>query len=118
VLATRQRLQVLYSQPLTPQLMRQRKAAEFERLRAEYRHLRDTQWAGDRRFDGWINAPLNNAKLLPIGLYDQWVPAFAALFKQVGGDWPAFYRAVERMGNLPVVERKAALRKLASAEPV
>lgn len=118
VLATRQRLQVLYSQPLTPQLMRQRKAAEFERLRAEYRHLRDTQWAGDRRFDGWINAPLNNAKLLPIGLYDQWVPAFAALFKQVGGDWPAFYRAVERMGKLPVVERKAALRKLASAEPV
>jgi predicted aminopeptidase len=39
--------------------------------------------------------PMNNAKLLPFGLYDQWVPAFAALFKEVGGDWLRFYGRVE-----------------------
>jgi len=41
------------------------------------------------------------------------VPAFAALFKQVNGDWPAFYSAVEQLGALPMEQRKAALRTLA-----
>jgi predicted aminopeptidase len=112
VLNTRDRLKSLYAQPLSTETMRARKAAEFERLRAEYRTLRDTQWAGDKRYDAWINAPMNNARLLPFGLYDQWVPAFAALFRQVGGDWVAFYQAVETLGGLPKAERKAALEKL------
>ena len=76
--------------------MRAGKQAEFERLRSEYRVLRDTRWQGDKRYDAWINAPMNNAKLLPFGLYDQWVPAFAALFREVGGDWAVFYQRVDR----------------------
>lgn len=115
VLDTRERLKKLYAQPLPADVMRARKAAEFEQLRSAYRQMRDTQWGGDKRFDPWINAPMNNAKLLPFGLYDQWVPAFAALYKQVNGDWPAFYSAVEKLGGLPVQQRKAALRKLAGA---
>jgi len=116
VLATRERLKQLYRQPLSREVMRERKAAEFERLRSDYRQLRDSQWAGDKRYDAWINAPINNAKLLPFGLYDQWVPAFAALFKQVGGDWPKFYSAVKQMGDLPVDQRKAALQALLIAQ--
>jgi predicted aminopeptidase len=94
--------------------MRQRKVAAFEQLRAEYRQLRDDQWGGDKRYDAWINAPMNNARLLPFGLYDQWVPAFAALFKQQGGDWVRFYAQVEKLA-LPVEQRKAVLK--AMAEP-
>ena len=112
VLDTRTRLERLYTLPLPADQMRQRKADEFERLRGEYRQLRDSRWAGDKRYDAWINAPMNNARLLPFGLYDQWVPAFAALFRQVGGDWVKFYAAVEKLGVLPVGERKDALRKL------
>jgi predicted aminopeptidase len=115
VLATRDRLKALYAEPITPEVMRQRKAAEFERLRSEYRTMRDSQWGGDKRFDAWVYAPMNNARLLPIGLYDQWTPAFAALFKQVGGDWPAFFAAVEKMGALPKDQRKAALERLISS---
>jgi predicted aminopeptidase len=115
VLATRERLQQLYRQPLSAELMRQGKAAEFDRLRSEYRALRDQQWAGDKRYDAWINSPLNNAKLLPFGLYDQWVPAFEALFRKVNGDWVAFYGEVERLGALPVAERKAQLQKLTAS---
>lgn len=115
VLDTRTRLERLYTLPLPADQMRQRKADEFERLRGEYRQLRDSQWAGDKRYDAWINAPMNNARLLPFGLYDQWVPAFAALFRQVGGDWMKFYAAVEKLGALPVAERKAALKRLAGA---
>lgn len=112
VLDTRERLQTLYRQPLNNDVMRTRKAAEFERLRLEYRQLRDGQWAGDKRFDGWINSHMNNAKLLPFGLYDQWVPAFEALFRQVNGDWAAFYKAVEKLGEQPEESRKKALTEL------
>ncbi|WP_346833290.1 aminopeptidase [Pseudomonas abietaniphila] len=113
VLNTRDRLKALYAEPLDADAMRQRKAAEFERLRSEYQQMRDSQWGGDKRFDAWVYAPMNNARLLPIGLYDQWVPSFEALFRQVNGDWTAFYAAVEKIGGLPKDERKAALERLA-----
>lgn len=112
VLDTRKRLETLYAQPLAADAMRRAKAAEFERLRSDYRRVRDSQWGGDKRYDAWMNLPMNNARLLPFGLYDQWVPAFAALFRQEGGNWLKFYAAVERMGQLPVAQRKAALRQL------
>ncbi|EKG43708.1 hypothetical protein Pav013_0097 [Pseudomonas syringae pv. avellanae str. ISPaVe013] len=112
VLDTRERLKALYRQPLSAEAMRARKAEAFERMRRDYRALRDEQWAGDKRFDAWINSPMNNAKLLPFGLYDQWVPAFEALFRQVNGDWQAFYHAVDKLGAMPVEARKAALRAL------
>lgn len=115
VLDARERLKALYAQPLPAAEMRARKVAEFERLRSDYRQMRDSQWAGDARYDPWINAPMNNAKLLPFGLYDQFVPAFAALYKEVNGDWPAFFNAVEKLGGLPEEQRKAALRKLMGA---
>ncbi|UVJ46691.1 aminopeptidase [Pseudomonas sp. LS1212] len=109
VLDSHRRLKALYAQPLAANAMRVAKSAEFERLRRDYRELRDSQWDGVGRYDGWINTPMNNAKLLPFGLYDQWVPAFAAIFQQVGGNWLAFYREVERLGDLSRQERKTAL---------
>ena len=116
VLDTRSRLERLYAQPLTVEEMRARKGAEFERLRIEYRQLRDSRWAGDKRYDAWVYAPMNNARLLPFGLYDQWVPAFAGLFRQVDGNWVRFYAAAEKLAALSVVERKAALKVLAEAQ--
>ena len=85
---------------------------EFERLRRDYRALRQREWAGQGRYDAWIESPLNNAKLLPFGLYDQWVPAFAALFAREERDWRAFYAAVAALGRLPQADRRAALESL------
>jgi predicted aminopeptidase len=113
ILDTRTRLERLYASPLSIEQMRQRKAAEFEQLRRDYRQMRDSQWTGAKRYDAWINAPMNNARLLPFGLYDQWVPAFAQLFRQSGGDWVVFYGEVEKLGGLPVEQRKSALKALA-----
>ena len=112
LLDTRARLEKLYALPLASDEMRRRKAAEFTRLRADYQTLRDSQWAGSRRFDAWIDAPMNNARLLPFGLYDQWVPAFAKLFRQAGGDWQQFYLAAERVGALAPAQRKRVLMSL------
>ncbi|MBS0432998.1 MAG: aminopeptidase [Proteobacteria bacterium] len=99
VLATRARLEKLYASELPDAVKLQRKQAEFGRLRAEYEHVRDTEWHGHGDYDAWFATPLNNAKLLPFGLYDQGVPAFAALFRRCGDDWTKFYAAVRAIGK-------------------
>ncbi|MGX5217379.1 aminopeptidase [Pseudomonas segetis] len=111
VLKTRARLETLYASGQSAEQMRQGKQAEFDRLRAEYHDLRQRSWGGVGRYDGWINSPINNAKLLPFGLYDQWVPAFAKLFAEANGDWPVFYQKVAKLGGLPADQRKAALEQ-------
>lgn len=116
VLDTRQRLETLYTQPLSEPQMRRMKDAEFERMRSEYRQMRDQQWAGNPRFDAWINAPMNNARLLPFGLYEQWVPAFSALFKHSADDWQRFYAEVERIAKLPPAQRHATLQTFNAPE--
>ena len=112
VLASRERLRQLYASGLPEQDMRAAKRAEFERLRRDYRALRQREWGGQGRYDAWIDSPLNNAKLLPFGLYDQWVPAFAALFEKHGRNWNAFYAAVTMLGRLPEADRRARLESL------
>ncbi|SFD38644.1 Predicted aminopeptidase [Pseudomonas straminea] len=112
VLASRARLEKLYASGLDAEAMRAGKQAEFERLRAEYRQLRASQWNGVGYYDSWIDGPLNNAKLLPFGLYDQWVSAFAGLFAEVNGDWPTFYRRVAELGALPQTQRQIQLQAL------
>ena len=116
VLATRSRLAALYRESLPASDMRARKRAEFERLQHEYRALRDGDWSGDAAYDRWFAQVLNNASLLPFGLYDQWVPAFAALHAQQGGDWPAFYRAVESLSKQSQPERLRSLQRLAAPQ--
>ncbi|MCW3150477.1 aminopeptidase [Stutzerimonas stutzeri] len=113
LLATRERLRTLYASGKPDAELRELKQAAFDRLRRDYRHLRDGVWGGSRRFDGWFARPLNNASLLPFGLYDRWVPAFAALFEQVGRDWSRFHAAVATLAQLPADEREAKLAQLA-----
>ena len=115
VLASRARLEQLYASDLAADAMRAAKQAEFERLRQEYRTLREREWGGRGRYDAWVAAPLNNAKLLPFGLYDKWVEAFAALFAEVGGDWPRFYQRAAALGKLPTEARTRALEALPKA---
>ncbi len=114
VLDTRERLDTLYASGLAPEQMRARKQAEIERLRAEYKQLRDTRWQGYSGYDAWMNGDINNAKLVPFGLYHRWVPAFAALFAREHGDWAAFYAAAKKIGGEDEEARTAALTQLAA----
>ena len=109
VLATREKLKVLYASHLPDAVKLQRKQQTFADMRRGYGHLRDTEWHGYAGYDHWFDTPLNNAKLLPFGLYDRGVPAFAALFKQCDGDWTRFYAAVRKLGNEPAGQRDAFL---------
>jgi predicted aminopeptidase len=114
VLDARARLEQLYAGSEPPEQMRAAKQAEIERLRADYRSLRDTQWQGYKGYDAWMDGPINNAKLLPFGLYHKWVPAFAALYTQQNGDWDKFYEAARKLSKLDAAPRTAALERLAA----
>lgn len=109
VLAARERLKKLYASDASDAEKLQRKQQIFKQLRADYTHLRDTQWHGDHSYDDWFATPLNNAKLLPFGLYDRAVPAFAALFERCDGDWVRFYAAVRSIGDESSADRKKFL---------
>lgn len=116
VLRTRDRLKALYASGLPKEEMRRRKQEEFERLRGDYFHLRDAEWHGDGIYDSWINSGINNAKLAPFGLYNTWVSAFAALYKNENGDWSKFLDAAAAIGKLDAEARRRALRDLQSGQ--
>jgi predicted aminopeptidase len=113
ILAARQRLEDLYAAPLTADAKRARKAEEFARLKLQYQRLRDVAWDGDPRYDAFFadDTP-NNARLLPFGLYDEYVPAFALLFERAGGDWAHFHEDVERLARLDADARANELESL------
>lgn len=109
VLATRERLKTVYASALSDAAKRERKAQTFADMRRDYERLRDTEWHGYPGYDHWFDTPANNAKLLPFGLYDRGVPAFAALFRRCDGDWMRFYAAVREIGGEPAAQRDAFL---------
>jgi len=109
VLVTRKKLKSVYASDVADAAKRERKAQIFAHMRRDYEHLRDGDWHGYNGYDHWFDTPINNAKLLPFGLYDRGVPAFAALFKLCDSDWTRFYAAVRKIGNEPAAQRDAFL---------
>lgn len=115
VLATRAELEALYRQPMADELRRTRKAEVLRALRERYDALRDSEWQGEKIFDRWFDAaPLNNARLLPFGLYDQDLPAFARLYAEAGGDWSRFHSRARQLSRLKPDARRAELARLAA----
>ena len=113
-LATRQRLQVVYT---SPQAMAKdwtaveaQKRAVMDGFRAEFATLR-SGWPPRQQvaYDGWV-ARANNAAFGAQAAYDDLVPGFEAMFEREGRDWPRFYAEVKRLAALPKAERHAALQ--------
>ncbi|MCF7223109.1 aminopeptidase [Marilutibacter chinensis] len=116
-LALRERLAAIYRRPITHEAMRERRAAAIAAFRRWHAEARRTHWPDDPRFDRWVSEPIDNAKLVPLGLYDQWVPAFATLFRQSGSDWQAFRSQVESLAAQPRAARDDGLQALLPAAP-
>jgi predicted aminopeptidase len=98
VTRARARLEAVYAGAAPDDDKRRRKREELERLRQDLGLPPE--------------AELNNARLLPYGLYHQWVPAFARLFAQQGGDWHAFHRAVGELAGFDAEARRERLERL------
>lgn len=105
----RQELGHVYASAEPAERKRAARAAAIERLRERYRQVRDGRWGGFRGYDGWFDAPINNAKLAATAVYNDGVPAFLRLFDLCSGDYERFYEAVRRIGDLPHADRAKAL---------
>lgn len=114
MLRARAELERLYASGLPASELRAPKADAFVQLRETYAAWKRSG-DGDDAYDGWMAGELNNAMLAPFGLYHEWVPSFAALFARAGGDWPAFYRAVEALAREKPDARRARLEALRPA---
>jgi predicted aminopeptidase len=101
-------LKDIYASNLSDAEKRLAKMRVFGELRNDYAKLK-TSWNGYAVFDNWFAQDLNNAHLIAIGLYTQYVAAFQALLAQHGGDLATFYREVERLAQLPPNERSVIL---------
>ncbi|WP_414649162.1 aminopeptidase [Dyella sp.] len=119
VLDLRDRLKTLYASGVDDAAMEAGKQREIADFRTRYAQWRAKAWPDDHRYDAWVAAPINNARLLPFGLYDRWTPAFARLFQQADGQWPAFYASVRGLARLSPAEREQSLRQwqAASGQP-
>ena len=115
VLDLRERLKRLYASTDDPTALARGKQEQIEAFRRRYAQWRDGRWAGNSRYDAWVAAPINNAKLLPFGLYDRWTGAFAVLFERAEREWGAFYAAVGALADKPEAERTRALERLGAA---
>ncbi|HEU0196465.1 MAG TPA: aminopeptidase [Nevskiaceae bacterium] len=112
MLATRKRLAKLYAHKLPADVMRARKADVFADLDRRYRKLRDGAWHGYAGYDAFFRQPMNNARLVPFGLYDKWVPGFRKLFEAHGREWPRFFAAVRQLKHETARQRDAEMRRL------
>jgi len=115
VLDLRERLKTLYASGVDEPAMAAAKQREIAAFRVRYAWWRGRDWPTDHSYDAWVAEPINNARLLPFGLYDQWVPAFAALFRQNGQQWPAFYDRVRALAREPQAKRDQTLQVMSGA---
>ncbi|HYL88875.1 MAG TPA: aminopeptidase [Burkholderiales bacterium] len=93
---TRERLKVIYAMKLTPEQMAEQKKQEFDRLRALY--------------PTFVPSEPNNAFLVSIALYNEYLPAFERLLAQ-SGSLDAFYARVRQLAHEDRKERDALLAK-------
>ncbi|MDO9504420.1 MAG: aminopeptidase [Hydrogenophaga sp.] len=109
---TRERLKTIYEDAALPDSAKQQqKTVVMNDFRQQYATLK-AGWQGYAGYDPFV-ARANNASFAAQAAYDEWVPAFEALFEREGRDFARFYDAVRSLGKRPKEERVAALRELA-----
>lgn len=113
VAAARGDLGGIYSAPISAQEKRQRKAGRLDRLRqAAAARLKAAEHQGSH----WLSGELNNARLLPMTLYEGHLAGFRALFERCDRDIRCFYEQATEISEFGDAERNRVLDGLASGE--
>ena len=112
VAATSEQLQQLYARQDTmdKSTLQARKAQLLDELARDYANL-----AGQYEEPGPFGPPpvrLNNAQLVLFRQYNQHVPAFRQMLKELNYRFSEFYRAVEELSRQPADSRTAQLELL------
>jgi predicted aminopeptidase len=102
-----------YDRDIEAEEMRRLKATRLRRLSADVSRVLEVAGRADSH---WLSSDLNNARLLPMALYEKYVPAFRGLYSRCDADLDCFYRRAEEISKLGEVERNAHLEALSQEE--
>lgn len=102
-------LATLYDQDIDAGLMRQRKKDILDRLSADADALVE---ANGIQSGNWLAAPLNNARLVSLNLYEGQLGAFKAIFDECRNKLDCFYSRAEELAGLSHEERSVRLNEL------
>lgn len=105
----------VYAKEIPDDEKRSQKKAAFELMREDYEVLKSSQWDGYAGYDGWFRRGLNNARLVAVATYRQYVPAFAAMYEEAGRDLARFYALAEEVSELPAEQRRARIQQYLDA---
>jgi predicted aminopeptidase len=103
-----------FSRDTDAENLRVLKSERYERLADE---VREALRAAGRSENHWLTVELNNARLLPMALYDRHVPAFLALYADCGNELDCLYQQAEKISKLDREARGARLAELGAAYP-
>jgi predicted aminopeptidase len=106
----RKELETLYARDLPTPEKRRAKAAVFEKLKDEYRLLKQ-HWGGYSGYDLWMSRKMTNAKLISVSTYHDLVPEFLGLLKTCNNDLKVFYKKCQNLSKKSKEERLAFLEK-------
>jgi predicted aminopeptidase len=109
VAPARDALATLYNQDIDVQTMREKKADILNELSVRAAVLVD---ANELATNNWLAAPLNNARLVSLNLYEGRLNAFGALIENCRQELACFYARAEELAGLSRDERSARLDEL------
>ncbi|HEX7720152.1 MAG TPA: aminopeptidase [Woeseiaceae bacterium] len=102
-------LAVLYDAEIEPHVMRSDKERIFARLARDVDALNEQSAAPGRIA---LAEPLNNARLVSLGLYEGWSEAFRNIYDECAEDLECFYSRSRELADLSHEERRAQMTML------
>ena len=113
----REQLQQVYESSLSTKEKRDQKAVIFDRMRSEFRMV-SSHHHGMAVYNAWFKRPLNNAQLISVSTYHDWVPAFSQMLSDSHGNLEEFYEKCRQLAEKEPAERRRVLtRALQIAQP-
>ena len=113
----RAKLEELYQDGLPQNENRNQKAAIFNQLKSEFSNLKSIH-SGLAAYNAWFKQPLNNAKLISVSTYHNWVPAFGKILSESGGDLDKFFRICRQLAKKEPSERNRILSQFTDSKNV
>jgi predicted aminopeptidase len=110
ILKYRAQLEALYQSKLSITQKRNKKAAIFNHMRAEYTDLK-SEWGGPKTYDAWFNYPLNNAQIISVSTYHNYVPAFGKMLAETAGNLQKFYEKCRVLAKKEQSQRHRLLKQ-------
>jgi predicted aminopeptidase len=102
------RLEKMYASRQSASEKRIQKNALLSRMRFEFRGLA-SKYHEMGAYRAWFSQPLNNAQLISVSTYHDWVPAFRRMLSDTGGDLESFYEKCRQLAKKEPQERRRVL---------